>query len=91
MLTVAVAANTSYQFVLLGDVFFSVSFGFFQRGMKAMMTFLGLGFGFSIFALSGSLVILLLPCFKPRPLIEAIRNFIMLSTVTAGAQSYQII
>jgi hypothetical protein len=56
MLTVE--AYTRSQFVPLGDVFFSVSFGFFQRGMKAMMTFLGLGFGVSIFALSGSLVIL---------------------------------
>jgi len=40
-----------------GDVFFSVSVGFFQRGISAMMTFLGLGFGVSIFVLSGSLVI----------------------------------
>jgi hypothetical protein len=35
-----------------GDVFFSVSVGFFQRGISAMMTFLGLGFGVSIFVLS---------------------------------------
>src|ERR1700730_9325037 len=34
--------------------FFSVSVGFFQRGISAMMTFLGLGFGVSIFVLSGS-------------------------------------
>jgi hypothetical protein len=68
----------------LGDVFFSVSVGFFQCGISAMMNFLGLGFGVWIFVLSGSLVI---PCFKSRPLIEAIRHFIMLSTVTAGAQS----
>jgi hypothetical protein len=54
----------------LGDVFFSVSVGFFQRGISAMMTFLGLGFGVWIFVLSGSLFILL-PCFKSRPLIDA--------------------
>ena len=70
----------------LGDVFFSVSVGFFQRGISAMMTFLGLGFGVTIFVLSASLVILL-PWFKSQPLIEAVRHFIMLSTVTAGAQS----
>jgi len=56
MLTVA--AYTRSQLVPLGDVFFSVSFGFFQRGIRAMMTFLGLGFGVSIFVLSGSLVTL---------------------------------
>jgi hypothetical protein len=38
-----------------GDVFFSVSVGFFQRGISAMMTFLGLGFGVSIFVLSSAL------------------------------------
>jgi len=38
----------------LGDVFFSVSVGFFQRGISAMITFLGLGMGDSIFVLSGS-------------------------------------
>jgi hypothetical protein len=37
-----------------GDVFFSVSVGFFQRGISTMMTFLGLGFGVSIFVLSAS-------------------------------------
>jgi hypothetical protein len=37
-----------------GDVFFSVSVGFFQRGISAITTFLGLGFGVSIFVLSGS-------------------------------------
>jgi hypothetical protein len=48
----------------LGDVFFTVSIGFFQRGIIAMMIFLGLGVGVSIFVLSGSLVIL--PrCFNP--------------------------
>jgi hypothetical protein len=54
----------------LGDVFFSVSVGFFQRGISPMMTFLGLDFGVWVFVLSGSLVILL-PCFKSRPLIDA--------------------
>jgi hypothetical protein len=38
-----------------GDVFFSVSVSFFQRGISAMMTFLGLGFGVSIFVLSSAL------------------------------------
>jgi hypothetical protein len=37
-----------------GDVFFSVSVGFFQRGISAMMTF-RLGFGVSIFVLSSAL------------------------------------
>ena len=37
--------------------FSSVSVGFIQRGISAMMTFLGLGFGVWIFVLSGSLVI----------------------------------
>jgi hypothetical protein len=64
--------------------------GFFQRGISAMMTFLGLGFGVSIFVLSGPLVILL-PCFKSQPPIEAIRHFSMLPPATAGAQSNQII
>jgi hypothetical protein len=43
------------EFGPLGDVFFSVSVGFFQRGISAMMTFLGLGFGVSIFVLSSAL------------------------------------
>jgi hypothetical protein len=58
----------------LGDAFISVAVGFFHRGSSAMMTFLGLGFGVSILVLSGSLVILS-PCFKSRPLIEAIQTF----------------
>jgi hypothetical protein len=41
----------------LGDVFFSVSAGFFQRGMSAMMTFFGISLGGSELVLAGSLVI----------------------------------
>jgi hypothetical protein len=53
----------------LGDVFFTVSVGFFQRGISAMMTFLGLGFGVSIFVLSGSLVILP-PCSRDNQMLK---------------------
>jgi hypothetical protein len=43
----------------LGDVFFTVSIGFFQRGIIAMMIFYRLGFGGSEFVLAGSLVIVI--------------------------------
>jgi hypothetical protein len=64
MLTVA--AYTRSQLVTLGGVFFSASFGFFQRGSSAMMTFLGLGFGGSGLLLAGSLVIVFSPDFFMR-------------------------
>jgi hypothetical protein len=50
----------------LGDVLFSVSAGFFQRGISAMMTFFRLGFGGSKFVLASSLVIVFLLTFYEK-------------------------
>jgi hypothetical protein len=63
----------------LGDVFFFVSVGFFQRGISAMMTFLGLGFGVSIFVLSGSALAHFVPldiCGRSEQILTPLKKYL---------------
>jgi hypothetical protein len=60
------------------EAFFSVSVGFYQREISAMMTFLGLGFGVSIFVLSAlAHFVPLRHLWKVRTNIDALKKYLV--------------